>query len=428
MSNTESAKSTESMKSKRRMHDALEHRSGEIPVDFGATPVTGIHISVVTALREHYGLERHPVRLIEPYQMLGEIDDALKDAMGIDTEQVLAPDTLFGFANEDWKEWRTPWGQDVLVPGGFEVRPDGEDLLIFPQGDVTAPPSGRMPGGGYYFDSIIRQDPIVEEELDPSDNLEEFGRLSDRELDHFRREVERIRCSGRSAAIVVPGAGLGDIALVPAPFFKRPKGIRDVEEWYVSLVARQNYIREVFESQTERTLENLELLFDVIGNTVDVAMVCGTDFGTQSSTFCSLDTFESLYAPYYRRVNDWIHTNTEWKTFKHSCGAIEGFMDAFINSGFDIINPVQLSAAGMDAEELKARYGDRITFWGGGVDTQKTLPFGAPEEVREEVLSRCGILSRDGGYVFNAIHNVQAKTPVENIAAMIDAVGELRGG
>ncbi len=414
-------------KSKQRIRNALEHQPGELPIDFGATPVTGIHVSVVEALREYYGLEKKPVKLIEPYQMLGDIDEELKDGMGIDTEQVIAPDALFGFPNENWKEWRTPWGQEVLVPGGFEVRRDGEDLLMYPQGDVNALPSARMPEGGYYFDSIIRQEPIVEEELDPEDNLEEFGRLSQRELDHFACEIDRIADLDRSAVFVVPGAGLGDIALVPAPFFKHPKGIRDVEEWYVSLITRTDYIRTVFEKQTEQTLENLGLLYDVIGDRVDVAMVCGTDFGTQSSTFCSLDMFNSLYLPYYQKINNWIHDHSGWKTFKHSCGAVEGFMEAFINAGFDIINPVQLSAAGMDAKKLKERYGDRLVFWGGGVDTQKTLPFGNPQKIREEVLQRCEILSKEGGYVFNAIHNIQAKTPVENIVAMIETVKEFRG-
>jgi len=99
-------------------------------------------------------------------------------------------------------------------------------------------------------------------------------------------------------------------------------------------------------------------------------------------------------------------------------------MELFIQSGFDVINPVQCSAKGMDAETLKLKYGNRLVFWGGGVDTQHVLPFGTPEQVREQVLQRCAIFAKDGGFVFDAIHNVQAKTPVQNIAAMINAVNE----
>ena len=128
--------------------------------------------------------------------------------------------------------------------------------------------------------------------------------------------------------------------------------------------------------------------------------------------------------PYYKRINNWIHENTEWKTFKHSCGAIESFIPLFIESGIDILNPVQCSAVGMDPRTLKEKYGRDIVFWGGGIDTQKLLPFGTPEEVREQVLERCEIFGKDGGFVFNSIHNVQANTPTENIVAMLKAVKE----
>ncbi|MFP4166988.1 MAG: uroporphyrinogen decarboxylase family protein, partial [Opitutales bacterium] len=122
-----------------------------------------------------------------------------------------------------------------------------------------------------------------------------------------------------------------------------------------------------------------------------------------------------------------IHQNTDWRTFKHSCGAVEPLIETFIDAGFDILNPVQCSAAGMDPKGLKEKYGERITFWGGGVNTQQTLPFGKPEEVRREVLERCEVFAPGGGFVFNAIHNVQALTPVENFIAMIDAVKAYNG-
>jgi len=113
--------------------------------------------------------------------------------------------------------------------------------------------------------------------------------------------------------------------------------------------------------------------------------------------------------------------------FKHSCGAVAKFIPAFIELGFDILNPVQCSAAGMDPATLKKEYGDKLTFWGGGVDTQRTLPFGTAQEVREEVLSRCEVFAQGGGFVFNAVHNIQARTPVENIVAMFDAITEFDG-
>jgi uroporphyrinogen-III decarboxylase len=125
--------------------------------------------------------------------------------------------------------------------------------------------------------------------------------------------------------------------------------------------------------------------------------------------------------------HDWVHRNTGWRTFKHSCGAVSKFIPGFIESGFDILNPVQCSAAGMDPRELKRTYGESLVFWGGGVDTQSTLPFGSPEEVREQVLRRCEVFAAGGGFVFNTVHNIQARTPTVNIVAMVNAVREFNG-
>ena len=397
-------------------------------MDFGSTAVTGMHVTCVGQLRDYYGLEKHPVKVCEPYQMLGEIEDDLLTAIGVDTVALPSPNTIFGFRNENWKPFRAPWGQELLVSEHFKTATDARgDVLIYPQGDTRTQPSGRMPTGGYFFDTIIRQPPIREDELNPQDNLEEFQPISDEDLQHYRRWTSQLAPSERAVIGSVGGTGFGDIALVPAPFLKSPKGIRDVEEWYISTVARKDYILEVFSAQCSIALENLEKVGEVVGDLLDVLFVCGTDFGTQTSSFCSTETYEELYAPFYKRVNQWVHENTTWKTFKHSCGAIAQFIPHFIDSGFDIINPLQSSALGMDLKTLKKQYGERIVFWGGGVDTQKVLPFGSPAEVREQVLERCGILAENGGFVFNAIHNVQARTPVENIVAMIDAVKEFNG-
>ncbi len=417
------------MTSKQRVLAALDHKQPDkLPMDFGSTAVTGVHVSCVAALREHFGLEKRPVKVIEPYQMLGEVDEELKQVMGIDVEGVFTSNTFFGFPNEGWKEWRTPFGQDVLVPEGFRTTVDGDgNTFIYPEGDTNATASGMMPKSGYFFDTIIRQEPIDEEKLDPEQNLEEFGPLSDEDLAHFEREVRRASATGRAVMATFGGTAFGDIALVPAPFLKHPKGIRDIEEWYVSTVIRRDYVLAVFERQCEIALANLERIHAVVGDAVDAVFVCGTDFGTQSSSFCSVETFEDLYMPFYERVNGWMHRNTNWRTFKHSCGAVEKFLGSFIECGFDILNPVQCSAVGMEPEHLKSRHGDRLVFWGGGVATQKVLPFGTPEEVRTQVLERCEIFAAGGGFIFNSIHNLQARAPMQNIVAMFDAVREFNG-
>ena len=170
--------------SRERLSTALNHRSPDrIPVDFGSTPVTGIHVRVVEALRRELGLPRVPVKAIEPYQMLGEVDDALLAAMGIDVVGAPPRATMFGFENVGWREYKLPWGQTVLVPAAFQTTIDAEgDTLIYPEGDRAARPSGRMPVSSYFFDTIIRQEPIDEAKLDPGDNTEEFTPCSAEDL------------------------------------------------------------------------------------------------------------------------------------------------------------------------------------------------------------------------------------------------------
>lgn len=417
------------MTSRERLAAALDHRQPDrVPVDFNGTGVTGMHVKCVIGLRDRYGLEKRLVKVHEPYQMLGWIDDDLQQALGIDVEGVYGPDTMFGYRNENWTPWRMDDGTEVLMSGNFRTTKDANgDTLVFPGGDRSAPPSGRLHRNGFFFDTIIRQEPIEEATLDPADNLEEFGPITEETLEHFQRESSRAGATGRGIIASFGGTGLGDIALVPAPGLKRPKGIRDVEEWYISTLARKPYVHAVFERQVEMALENLEKLRARVGNQVQAVFLCGTDFGTQRSTFCSVAAFRELYMPYYKRLNDWVHRHTAWKTFKHSCGAVRTLIPSFIECGFDVLNPVQTSAAGMDAAALKADFGGELVFWGGGVDTQGTLAFGTPEDVRTEVLRRCEIFGRGGGFVFNAVHNIQANVPVANIAAMFAALDEHNG-
>jgi hypothetical protein len=412
------------MSSKENLLKTLNHEQPDrLVVDFGATPVTGIHVLVVEKLRAHFGLAKKTVKVIEPYQMLGEVEEDLLEAMGVDVIGLSPSSDMFGNRLENWKEYLTHWGQVVLVPGSFTVKKDTNgDTVLFPQGDDSVAPSAKMPKAAYFFDAIIRQEPIQEEKLDPTDNLEEFSLMSDSDLAYWKRRTQALNETKRGLVANFGGTAIGDIALVPGLNLKHPRGIRDVADWYMSTVMRTDYLHQVFEKQTDIALENLKKAKEATGDAVDVVFICGTDFGTQDSSFCSVETFDELYAPYYKKINNWIHENTRWKTFKHSCGAVEPFMEHFIEAGFDIINPVQVNAAGMDPQLLKKKYGNQLVFWGGGVDTQKVLPFGTPEEVKSHVLKECEILAPDGGFVFNTVHNIQANVPLENVVAMLEAI------
>ncbi len=407
-----------------RILTTLDHREPDrIPVDFGATPVTGMHVLAIENLRRYLGLTPGPVKVTEPYQMLGELDEELCNILELDAVGVSPRNTMFGFPNEGWKEWRTPWGQEVLVPRDFNVTyTDRGDVLMYPEGDTGAEPCARMPVNGYFFDAIPRQDPIDHEHLNVEDNLEEFSLLAEEDVTYFKKEIRAAHATGKAVVANFGGTALGDIALVPALHLKHPKGIREVTEWYMATVMHPDYVKEIFDRQTDIALQNLARLNDEVGHMVDVIFLCGTDFGTQNSQFCSEETLLDLYGPYYRKMTEWIHKNTRWKVFKHSCGAVEPFIRHFIDFGFDILNPVQVSATGMSPEHLKKSYGRDIAFWGGGVDTQHVLPFGTPEEVEAQVLRHCEIFGEGGGFVFNTVHNIQANVPVENIVAMFNAL------
>jgi Uroporphyrinogen decarboxylase (URO-D) len=419
------------MTSRERILAALNHEQPDrVPVDLGSGPTTGMAASTVHRLKVALGLAGpdDPVKVIEPFQMLGEIDASLREALGLDVVGVHSRTTFFGFDTGAWKPWRLFDGTPVLVPEKFNTEPEPGtgDILQYPQGDRSCGPSARMPNGGFYFDAIVRQKPIVEDELKVEDNLEEFGVLSGDALEFARDEAARLRETTDSAVMVLgPGTAFGDIAHVPATRLKDPKGIRDIEEWYVSLMIRREFIREVFLRQSEIAIRNLELLWAAVGERADIIYMSGTDFGTQNGPFCSPKDYCDLWQPVQRKLNDWVHEHTTWKTFMHCCGSIVPLLDPIIDAGFDILNPVQTTAAGMDPCELKERFGRRIVFWGGGIDTQRTLPFGTPEEVRNEVRQRLEIFAPGGGFVFNTIHNVQADVPAENLIALFDTVREL---
>ena len=180
--------------------------------------VASLRFGIISASR------RDSCKVHEPYQMLGILDEDLKQAMGVDVEGVSRPKTLFGYRNRDWKPWRMPDGLEVLVSEEFRVTTDTNgDILIHPEGDLSAPPSGRMPKDGYFFDAIIRQEPIIEENLNLQDNLEEFKPLTDADIEQLVQSAAEAQPTGRAAIINIGGTAFGDIALVPGPLSEAPQ-------------------------------------------------------------------------------------------------------------------------------------------------------------------------------------------------------------
>ncbi len=219
---------------------------------------------------------------------------------------------------------------------------------------------------------------------------------------------------GRSFRFSGPGAGIGianfgGLAVFPMLCLTEPE-----------------YVAELHDIVIEDAIARVEALLPEIRSDIDVYQCCSDDWGTQHSTIASPEVFRDLFLPYYRRFTAAIRAHApEVKTFLHSCGAIYDILDYVIESGFDVLNPVQWTAGGHSYREWKDKCRGRIALWGGGVNAQQTLPLGSPEEVAREVAEVVAYMKRDGGFVFNGIHNVLAEVPARNVVAMYRAAAEV---
>lgn len=419
------------MNSRERLIRTLNHQEPDrVPVDLGATFASGIAAGALVDLRTALQLSKRPVKVYAPMLMLGHVEADVLEALGGDVVGLWGAGTNY-YRTANWKPWTMPDGTEVLVGGEFAVTEDAEGTVyVYPQGDTNVAPSSMMPSTSYFFDHIIRQEPIDEANLNGrTDFADQFKVYSDADLLHFQRTADDLyRNTDYGIVGVFFGGSFGDAGVVPGAGLKKTPGIRKTEDWLIAHLEHPGYIKEVYDLQFEVAMKNLELYRQAVGDKIQVIGISGTDFGTQGGEFISPDLFREFYKPYYTKINAWVHQHTSWKTFYHTCGSVVRLLDDFVEMGMDILNPVQCSAKGMDPRFLKENYGDRLTFWGGAVDTQHTLAFGTPEEVRQQARERLEIFSKGGGFVFNAIHNIVRTTPTKNILALYEAARAFNEG
>lgn len=421
------------MTSKERVLASINHKQPDkIPIDIGAANTTGISVCALARLRKYYGLPEKDLEIFEVMQMLGQVDDDVRRLLGGDVVSLNNPTNFVGVPMKGpMKRFTMPDGTAALLheKNQWTQTEDGR-IFLYPQGNTDAGPSAMMPAGGYFFEALNRtpaMDPDMDEEdLTPREDFKDyFSIYTDEEARTFETEAKRLNDESGCAVLgVFNKGGIGDSSPLPGPAEFAPKGIRNFADWNMAQLLFPDYVKEVFEMQTENTLKNLEIYKQACGDNIQIIGISGTDFGSQHNSLISVEMFRELYKPYYKRMNDWVHQNTNWKTFYHSCGAIYSLLDDFADMGVDIINPVQLSAVGMDMHKLKENYGDKLVFWGGGVDTQSMLPNGTPEQIAAQVTERLDVLAKGGGYVFNTIHNIMGDVPAENIDACFRAARE----
>lgn len=403
------------MNSRERVMAAIGHgKPDRVPVDMGGTIMSGVMALALDQLRKGLKLPARPVKLYEPYQMLGEVEMDVVEALGIDVLPVEPEALFYGLPRKDWKPWKTWDGTTLLAPGLFRPETDEAGGLVLRfGGDPAREIVAHMPKNGYYFDKA--GDQTLHDDFQPPPLAEmerQFKALMPQaKLDFLAARAQALRPTGKALLLGI----WHDFG---------PAGVGNVPDWLCLMASDPDYVKRLFEMKAETDLRTLERVWAALGDTIDVFGIDGHDFGTQRSEMFGPDMFDEFYLPYYTAINGWIHAHTPWKTWKHTCGANRKFLPSLVASGLDCLNPVQTGAEGMDAVEIKREFGGKLTFWGGGADTQHILPFGTPDQVYEDVKRRLEVFKPGGGFVFNTIHNLQAKVPLENMLAMFRAVKE----
>jgi uroporphyrinogen decarboxylase len=403
------------MNARERVLRAINHQEPDrVPIDLGSVESTGIAAMAYHALTEYLGLDGGGrVRVSDVFQMLADVELEILDRLHVDTVNVPMLKLSFGSHYGRWRPWELFDGTPVLVPEDFQFVGDGKGGYLAINGGL---PVARMPRDGYYFDTIEKVeglDPVIRGRHSlggtlPDPKEARYPLLTDEELAFLEQQVRLLYEDTDKALMGNPHLNITEIG--------------SFEDWFILLVTEPGYVADCYAEQADSIITNLGLFYQAAGDRL-VATYFGQDFGTQRGEMISPGTFREVMAPPYRTIFRWVHDNTSWKVFFHSCGSIYRILPDLVDIGVDILNPVQTGAARMDPGTLKREFGDRLVFWGGGIDVQQ-LPFMSVEEVRAQVRDRIRTFASGGGFVFCPTHNIQAGTPAENVVAAYDTAYE----
>ena len=398
------------MNHRARVLTALGHEEPDrLPIDFGGTVDTSISVAAYRELREYLGLGVGSICVADIYQQEVLVDESARKAIGSDT---------LGIQYEP-KEWRTDtltYGFPVEFPAQFrpQLHDDGSQVVLDSAGNVLL----KMPQNGYYFDPMYS--PLAEatsiDEIDRHiEAVESYDRPSylDKSYEELAQKAKKLR---DNTDYLLVGFFGGHI-------FQAAQALRGWETFLVDLLANQRFAEALMDKLVEVNMRRFEHYANTIGKYVQVVHV-EDDLGMQDRPLLSPELYRNRVKPYHKKLYSFIKSKCDAYLLLHTDGAVSQFIPDFIEMGVDALNPVQVSAKGMDTRRLKRDFGPDISFWGGGCDTQRVLPFGTPEEVREEVRRRIDDLALGGGFVFTHVHNIQSHVPPENIVAMYETVRE----
>jgi len=405
------------MKSIERLLLSLNHKQPDkVPVDLGSATVTGISAIAYNNLKKHIGL-KNPTKVFDVVQQLANVDMEVIDLLGVDTLDI----NRISAESGDWYDVELNDGSRAEFPGWY--RPvkdsDGSSYTVDNEGTIL---SRRAPGAAFYDQMFFPYENGYPENLHELNKALKkiswvvHSHASNLNIEKLREKIISLKESSGKAMVMS-----GGVKLLELGFF-----IRRMDNFLMDLMLDEPKLSEMLDLLVDMHMAGLEKKCQNLGDIVDVIRF-GDDLGMTSGPFIDLETFRKHFKPRYKVLCDYVKKTTNMKIFMHSCGSVRQFIPDFIDVGIDILNPVQTNCYDMDPVELKKEFGKDIVFWGGGVDTASVLNRGTPEEVRKDVLKRCEIFSKDGGFVFAPIHNILSEVQPQNIIAAYGAVREFNG-
>ncbi len=393
----------ETLKSRERVLAALRHEEPDrVPIDLGSMGSTGIMAIAYARLREYLGVKGGVVRVYDTGQQLAEPEEWLLKLFHVDVIDLKRSLPPAGPDGRKWKRWVLPDGTPCEVPERFNPEPDGEGGWVIRNSDGIV--VSRMPKGGLYFDSTYHPLEKARSVQDVLDYPWDRHRVGDGYVEWLRRKAEYLH---RNTDYAVHFFGAGSI-------HEWGQGLRGWSNWLIDLRVRKRMAEAMLENMVEVLMHNLKKYVSALDGLVEI-IGFGDDLGVQTGPQVSPETYREMLKPYHEELFSYVKKHSRMYVFLHSCGSIYDLIPDLIDAGVDALNPVQISARNMEPEKLKREFGEQVTFWGGGVDTQRVLPYETPERVREHVRRNIQVFKQGGGYVFNQVHNIQARVPPENI-------------
>ena len=405
------------MKSRERVLKAVNFEEPDrAPIDLSAMRASGISAVLYDKLKRRMGINT-PTKTFDPLQILGEVELDVLDRLHCDAVPLdVSVARWAGQAAGEGVEKRLFDGTHVFWPPGTKLTEDDDGSWLMHTRDGA--PLARMPRDGFYFDFIRL--PMSGRRIDPH-AFQPPDTVPDEELEVVAARA-RFLYENTDKAILGWGASITLIGLSSLLATNLTQGALD--EWLLMLMTEKETAHEMMGRYVEAAISCMKLYHQAVGDRCFAWGIASDDAGTQRGEILAPGLFAEMIKPHYKRLCDWVHANTNWKTFLHSCGSIYHYIPHWIEAGIDILNPVQIAAANMEPERLKKEFGGRIVFWGGGCDTQHVLPLGTPAQIREHVRHNIEVFAPGGGFVFNQVHNIQQDVPIENVETMLAAAYE----